>query len=108
MQYEYLRMYLNHNICCPRCLEPFLAKELPMFPTQTYEKVRREREEAQAEIRTEESLSRNHNPLKRHSGAGCMVVPVIVEITISKEMLPTQRQQFLCRSPELRATQEET
>ncbi|CAL9197447.1 J protein JJJ2-like [Musa acuminata AAA Group] len=27
MQYEYLRVYLNHNLLCPNCHEPFLAKE---------------------------------------------------------------------------------
>ncbi|OMO60511.1 hypothetical protein CCACVL1_24085 [Corchorus capsularis] len=27
MQYEYLRVYLNHNLLCPNCHEPFLALE---------------------------------------------------------------------------------
>ncbi|KMZ66099.1 Chaperone protein dnaJ [Zostera marina] len=27
MQYEYLRVYLNHNLLCPSCHEPFLAIE---------------------------------------------------------------------------------
>ncbi|XP_058103109.1 uncharacterized protein LOC131246745 isoform X2 [Magnolia sinica] len=27
MQYEYLRVYLNHNLLCPNCHEPFLAVE---------------------------------------------------------------------------------
>ncbi|KAM0935940.1 putative DnaJ domain, Chaperone J-domain superfamily [Dioscorea sansibarensis] len=27
MQYEYLRIYLNHNLLCPNCKEPFLAIE---------------------------------------------------------------------------------
>ncbi|XP_077227787.1 uncharacterized protein LOC143860840 [Tasmannia lanceolata] len=27
MQYEYLRVYLNHNLLCPHCHEPFLATE---------------------------------------------------------------------------------
>ncbi|XP_057989268.1 uncharacterized protein LOC110649569 isoform X2 [Hevea brasiliensis] len=27
MQYEYLRIYLNHNLLCPNCREPFLAVE---------------------------------------------------------------------------------
>ncbi|KAK1295453.1 hypothetical protein QJS10_CPA16g00926 [Acorus calamus] len=27
MQYEYLRIYLNHNLLCPNCHEPFLAVE---------------------------------------------------------------------------------
>ncbi|WOL04397.1 hypothetical protein Cni_G13118 [Canna indica] len=27
MQYEYLKVYLNHTLLCPNCHEPFLAKE---------------------------------------------------------------------------------
>lgn len=27
MQYEYLRIYLNHNLLCPNCKKPFLALE---------------------------------------------------------------------------------
>ncbi|KAL6647229.1 hypothetical protein ACP70R_014666 [Stipagrostis hirtigluma subsp. patula] len=34
MNYEYLRMYLNHHLRCPSCREPFLAKEVPMPPTE--------------------------------------------------------------------------
>ncbi|MQL80680.1 hypothetical protein Taro_013106 [Colocasia esculenta] len=30
MQYEYLRIYLNHNLLCPSCHEPFLATEIPV------------------------------------------------------------------------------
>jgi len=33
MNYEYLRVYLNHNLCCPSCREPFLAKEVQRPPT---------------------------------------------------------------------------
>ncbi|CAK7336155.1 unnamed protein product [Dovyalis caffra] len=29
MQYEYLRVYLNHKLLCPNCHEPFLAIEMP-------------------------------------------------------------------------------
>jgi curved DNA-binding protein CbpA len=118
MNFEYLKMYLNHNLLCPSCREPFLAKEVPVPPTenvhavrdsnisgatqdastarnfqwgpfsraagaasatasssaaaqaanmvhQTYEKVKREREEAQALARREEALQRKLNPLKR-------------------------------------------
>lgn len=32
MQYEYLRIYLNHNLLCPSCREPFLAVETG-YPT---------------------------------------------------------------------------
>lgn len=28
MQYEYLRVYINHNLLCPHCREPFLAVEI--------------------------------------------------------------------------------
>ncbi|CAL1374099.1 unnamed protein product [Linum trigynum] len=124
MQYEYLRVYLNHNLLCPNCHEPFIATETaPPSSTsfkstaewnfsqqshqqasdknttkasnasssfsngginyqwtpfssktgttsnaaqaasvvqQAYEKVRREREAAQAATRKEESLKRKH------------------------------------------------
>ncbi|KAJ1271325.1 hypothetical protein BS78_06G120200 [Paspalum vaginatum] len=33
MNYEYLRVYLNHHLRCPSCREPFLAKEVPTPPT---------------------------------------------------------------------------
>lgn len=33
MNYEYLRVYLNHHLRCPSCREAFLAKEVPMPPT---------------------------------------------------------------------------
>ncbi|XP_050119494.1 uncharacterized protein LOC126596867 [Malus sylvestris] len=33
MQYEYLRIYLNHNLLCPNCHEPFLAAEIAPPPT---------------------------------------------------------------------------
>ncbi|OAY75649.1 DnaJ subfamily B member 12 [Ananas comosus] len=136
MQYEYLRIYLNHNLLCPNCHEPFLASETaaptngintnPMRRSntqqnqknskasgpgkgtasssdnkasfqwgpfsrkagaasakatstaaaqaanmvhQTYEKVRREREEAQARAKREEILQRKLNSLKKTSSS---------------------------------------
>lgn len=33
MQYEYLRIYLNHNLLCPNCHEPFFAVETPPPPS---------------------------------------------------------------------------
>ncbi|KAK4597606.1 hypothetical protein RGQ29_015218 [Quercus rubra] len=33
MQYEYLRVYLNHNLLCPNCHEPFYAVETAPPPT---------------------------------------------------------------------------
>ncbi|KAF8378018.1 hypothetical protein HHK36_029351 [Tetracentron sinense] len=33
MQYEYLRVYLNHNLLCPNCHEPFLAVETAAPPS---------------------------------------------------------------------------
>ncbi|XWS34544.1 hypothetical protein CRYUN_Cryun21dG0047800 [Craigia yunnanensis] len=35
MQYEYLRVYLNHNLLCPNCHEPFLAVETAPPTTST-------------------------------------------------------------------------
>ncbi|XP_044978713.1 uncharacterized protein LOC123445745 [Hordeum vulgare subsp. vulgare] len=118
MNFEYLKVYIDHTLLCPSCREPFLAKEVAVPPTedvhavrnsnvsgapqdastgrnyqwgpfsraagaasatasssaaaqaanmvhQTYEKVKREREEAQAVARREEALQRKQNPLKR-------------------------------------------
>ena len=115
MNYEYLRVYLNHYLRCSSCREPFLAKEVPIPPNktvgqdsniggakqntstmqwgpfsraagaasatassaaaaqaanvvhQTYEKVKREREEAQSAARREEALRRKYNPLKSYA-----------------------------------------
>lgn len=35
MQYEYLRVYLNHNLLCPNCHEPFLAVETAPPPSNS-------------------------------------------------------------------------
>ncbi|XP_021899733.1 uncharacterized protein LOC110816031 [Carica papaya] len=138
MQYEYLRVYLHHNLLCPNCHEPFLAVEIPPptingpkspapwnFPQQqqhsnqapsksttfsernngafnvsdsygqtnfqwgpfsragtasataqaatvvqqAYEKVKREREEAQSATKREEALHRKQHSSKRSSGS---------------------------------------
>ncbi|CAN1258334.1 DnaJ homolog subfamily B member 12 [Linum perenne] len=134
MQYEYLRVYLNHNLLCPNCHEPFIATETPppsshgyksttqwnfsqqsqkpnphassknttkssnrskssnggtnfqwtpfsgsgttsyaaraaSVVQQAYEKVKREREEAQAATRRDETLKRKSNATKR-TGTG--------------------------------------
>ncbi|GJM92626.1 hypothetical protein PR202_ga09112 [Eleusine coracana subsp. coracana] len=137
MNYEYLRVYLNHHLRCPSCREPFLAKEVPMPPTenvvqdsnihgtnqnassnrnfqwgpfsraagaasatassaaaaqaanmvhQTYEKVKREREEAQAAARREEALRRKYNPLKRQANVSEKVNVRAGDATSSKKM----------------------
>ena len=36
MQYEYLRIYLNHTLLCPNCHEPFLAYETPAPSAYAY------------------------------------------------------------------------
>ncbi|KAL5552623.1 hypothetical protein UlMin_040024 [Ulmus minor] len=33
MQYEYLRVYINHNLLCPNCHEPFMARETAPPPS---------------------------------------------------------------------------
>lgn len=137
MNYEYLRVYLNHHLRCPSCREPFLAKEVPVPPTgnvahdsnisganqntsternlqwgpfsrsagaasatassaaaaqaanvvhQTYEKVKREREEAQAAARREEALRRKYNPLKRHASMSENINLGTADITYGKKM----------------------
>ncbi|CAI0442445.1 unnamed protein product [Linum tenue] len=135
MQYEYLRIYLDHNLLCPNCHEPFIATEkappssnrfklsaqanfsqqskksnrqasgkntmkssnasssfsngginyqwtpfssgsgttshfsqAATVVQQAYEKVKREREEAQAATRREESLKRKH--VSKRMGGG--------------------------------------
>ncbi|KAF5443569.1 hypothetical protein F2P56_036115 [Juglans regia] len=35
MQYEYLRVYLNHNLLCPNCHEPFFAVETAPPPSNS-------------------------------------------------------------------------
>ncbi|KAL5209875.1 hypothetical protein ABZP36_005498 [Zizania latifolia] len=35
MNYEFPKLYLNHNLVCPNCRESFLAKEVPMPPTKS-------------------------------------------------------------------------
>ncbi|XP_042472647.1 uncharacterized protein LOC122055334 [Zingiber officinale] len=126
MQYEYLKLYLNHTLLCPNCHEPFLATQTkspcefvssgpisqqnqpnsnganpgsfnhPNFQwcpfsrtagvasaaasstaaahaanvvCRTYEKVRREREEAQAAARYKEAIRSKNNALKRDTSA---------------------------------------
>lgn len=150
MQYEYLRVYLNHNLLCPNCHQAFFAIETAPPPVngskpptswnfsqkqhnsnhqtsnkstsnagktsstspnmgsggtdsynhnnfqwgpysrtgtgstaaqaasmvqQAYEKVKREREEAQAATKREEALRRKHHPSKKTSGASSMGQP---------------------------------
>ncbi|GAB2280645.1 hypothetical protein Dimus_015272 [Dionaea muscipula] len=119
VQYEYLRKYLNHNLLCPNCHEPFIARETPppapiprgglglsgsarhnssssqrtknsnnktfqwtpfagasgasefaSVVQQTYEKVRKEREEAQAKTRRDKSLKRKKNHAFEKTGTG--------------------------------------
>ncbi|VAI10070.1 unnamed protein product [Triticum turgidum subsp. durum] len=40
MNFEYLREYLNRNLLCPSCREPFIAKEVPMPPPEVVQAVR--------------------------------------------------------------------
>ncbi|CAM0870258.1 unnamed protein product [Alopecurus aequalis] len=40
MNFEYLKKYLNHNLLCPSCREPFIANEVPMPPTENVHAVR--------------------------------------------------------------------
>ncbi|KAA8540674.1 hypothetical protein F0562_024407 [Nyssa sinensis] len=36
MQYEYLRNYLNQNLICPNCRQPFFALEMPAPPINSH------------------------------------------------------------------------
>ncbi|XP_066339047.1 uncharacterized protein [Miscanthus floridulus] len=53
---------------------------------QTYEKVRREREEAQAAARKEEALRRKYNPLKRHASMSDVFNPGTGDVASGKKL----------------------
>ncbi|XP_022776339.1 uncharacterized protein LOC111318004 [Durio zibethinus] len=64
MQYEYLRVYLNHNLLCPNCHEPFLAVETapPTTSTPTPWKFSQQRQNpnSQAANKSTNNSGRNH------------------------------------------------
>lgn len=72
MHYEYLRVYLNHNLLCPNCHEPFLAVETapPTTSTPTPWKFSQQRHNSngQAGNKSSNNIGRNHS--SSYSAAG--------------------------------------
>ncbi|XVE92110.1 hypothetical protein REPUB_Repub01dG0068900 [Reevesia pubescens] len=64
MQYEYLRRYLNHNLLCPNCHEPFLAVETAppttSTPTSWNFSQQRQNSNSQAGNKSSSNSGRNH------------------------------------------------
>ncbi|XP_006650175.1 uncharacterized protein LOC102715926 [Oryza brachyantha] len=68
MNYEYLKVYLNHNLLCPSCREPFLAKEVPMPPTESVHAVH-DPNTSGANQNTNASRNFQWGPFSRTAGA---------------------------------------
>ncbi|XP_007043977.2 PREDICTED: uncharacterized protein LOC18608980 [Theobroma cacao] len=72
MQYEYLRVYLNHNLLCPNCHEPFLAVETapPTTSTSTSWNYSQQRQStnSQAANRNTSNSGRNHASASNATG----------------------------------------
>ncbi|KAE8716616.1 LRR receptor-like serine/threonine-protein kinase GSO1-like [Hibiscus syriacus] len=65
MHYEYLRVYLNHNLLCPNCHEPFLAVETAPPTTSTTTpwtfSQQRQNSNSQASNKSSNNMGRNHS-----------------------------------------------
>ncbi|KAE8730127.1 LRR receptor-like serine/threonine-protein kinase GSO1-like [Hibiscus syriacus] len=65
MHYEYLRVYLNHNLLCPNCHEPFLAVETAPPTTSTPApwtfSQQRQNSNSQAGNKNSSNMGRNHS-----------------------------------------------
>ncbi|XVE85349.1 hypothetical protein DITRI_Ditri17bG0083900 [Diplodiscus trichospermus] len=72
MQYEYLRVYLNHNLLCPNCHEPFLAVETPppttSTPTPWNFSQQRRNSNSQAGNKSSSNSGRNHASTSNAAG----------------------------------------
>ncbi|XVF02775.1 hypothetical protein REPUB_Repub04eG0203100 [Reevesia pubescens] len=64
VQYEYLRVYLNHNLLCPNCHEPFLAVETAppttSPPTPSNFSHQQQNSNSQAANKSKSNSGRNH------------------------------------------------
>ncbi|OVA09555.1 DnaJ domain [Macleaya cordata] len=63
MQYEYLRVYLNHNLLCPNCHEPFFAVETPAPQSNG--------SNSSAPWSSKQRQNSNHNSANKNAGATC-------------------------------------
>ncbi|XP_039060686.1 uncharacterized protein LOC120204724 [Hibiscus syriacus] len=65
MHYEYLRVYLNHNLLCPNCHEPFLAVETAppttSTPTPWTFSQQRQNSNSQAGNKSSSNMGRSHS-----------------------------------------------
>ncbi|KAF0921388.1 hypothetical protein E2562_006958 [Oryza meyeriana var. granulata] len=68
MNYEYLKVYLNHNLLCPSCREPFLAKEVPLPHTDSVHSVH-DQNISCADQNTNASRNFQWGPFSRTAGA---------------------------------------
>lgn len=86
MQYEYLREYLNYNLRCPNCHEPFCAVEIPR-PPRNGQIPSTQRGPYQQQQNVNDNLARNMSatvskPISApNAGAGCINSPNIQQGT---------------------------
>ncbi|GFS33890.1 DNAJ heat shock N-terminal domain-containing protein [Actinidia rufa] len=66
MQYEYLRMYLNHNLLCPNCHDPFFAIETPP-PTSNGSKTSAQGNHAHQRQKNHQGASKNESTSGRNN-----------------------------------------
>lgn len=74
IQYEYLRVYMNHNLLCPNCHEPFLAIETAAPPSNSSKSPwnfsqQRQSSNYQASNKSTVNSGRSH-PTAPNAGAG--------------------------------------
>ncbi|XP_022725647.1 uncharacterized protein LOC111282027 [Durio zibethinus] len=72
MQYEYLRVYLNHNLLCPNCHEPFLAVETapPTASAPTPWKFSQHRQNSNSQAGNKSSSNSGRNHISSSNAAG--------------------------------------
>ncbi|GFY88122.1 DNAJ heat shock N-terminal domain-containing protein [Actinidia rufa] len=68
MQYEYLRMYLNHNLLCPNCHDPFFAIETPP-PTSNGSKPSAQWNHSHQRQKNHQGASKNESTSGRNNSA---------------------------------------
>ncbi|KAA8528963.1 hypothetical protein F0562_033549 [Nyssa sinensis] len=68
MQYEYLRVYLNHNLLCPNCHEPFFAIETAPPPSNGSKASIQGKNSQQRQNSNHQGVSKNtSNPVRNNS-----------------------------------------
>ncbi|CAL5338130.1 hypothetical protein CsSME_00021607 [Camellia sinensis var. sinensis] len=69
MQYEYLRMYLNHNLLCPNCHEPFFAVETAPPSSKGYKASTQSNHSQQQQNTNHQGASKNVHSAGRNNSA---------------------------------------